>query len=274
MKRIGLFCLLLLLASLRQIDAVELPENAKDFHIFLLVGQSNMAGRGQVATEDEQPDPQVLMLTKERSWQPAVDPLHFDKPKIVGVGPGRSFGIAYAEANPGVTVGLVPCAVGGSAITSWVPGGFHEQTKSHPWDDMLPRARSALKSGRLKAILWHQGEADCSSAASKRYAERLRQLVARFREAFDAPEVPFLVGQLGRFPGRPWTEGTRLVDEAHRKLPEQLPAVGFASAEGLTDKGDAVHFDAASARTLGRRYAVAYQQLRAATANSGDAATN
>ena len=261
MKRVGRFCLVLLLAALQQAHAVELPENSEDFHIFLLVGQSNMAGRGQVATEDEQPHPRVLALTKELSWQPAVDPLHFDKPKIVGVGPGRSFGIAYAEANPGVTVGLVPCAVGGSAITSWVPGGFHEQTKSHPWDDMLPRARSALEAGRLKAILWHQGEADCSSAAAQRYAERLQQLVVRFREALDAPEVPFLVGQLGIFPARPWTDATRQVDAAHRSLPTQLPAVGFVSAEFLADKGDALHFDAASSRTLGRRYFKAFEWL-------------
>jgi len=249
-----LVCLLVPLASPWPTLAAELPESPENFHIILLVGQSNMAGRGRVADEDREPHPRVLMLTQELTWQPAVDPLHFDKPKIVGVGPGRSFGIAYAEANPGVTVGLVPCAVGGSAITSWVPGGYHEQTKSHPWDDMLPRARAAFKVGRLKAILWHQGEADCNPAAAERYAARLRDLVGRFREAFNAPEVPFLIGQLGSFPGRPWTVATEQVDAAHRNLPAKLPAVGFVSAEFLTDKGDAVHFDAASSRTLGRRY--------------------
>jgi len=261
MKRAGLFWLLLLLADLRPLHAVELPENPEDFHIILLVGQSNMAGRGRVAAEDEQPHPRLLMLTKERSWQPAVDPLHFDKPKIVGVGPGRSFGLAYAEANPGVTVGLVPCAVGGSAITSWVPGGFHQQTKSHPWDDMLPRAQAALQAGRLKAILWHQGEADCNPAAAAAYAERLRELVGRFRNTLDAAEVPFLVGQLGVFPARVWTAATQQVDRAHRQLPAKVPAVGFVSAEGLTDKGDALHFDAASYRALGQRYFRTFQWL-------------
>ena len=261
MNRLSVFCLLVLLLNPRLMRAVETPENPEEFHIILLVGQSNMAGRGQVAAEDCEPHPRVLMFTKEQSWQPAVDPLHFDKPKIVGVGPGRSFGIAYAEANPGVTVGLVPCAVGGSAITSWVPGGYHEQTKSHPWDDMLPRAQAALRAGRLKAILWHQGEADCNPAAAAAYAERLRELVGRFRKSLDAPAVPFLVGQLGIFPARPWTAATRQVDRAHRQLPQQLPAVGFVSAEGLTDKGDALHFDAASYRALGRRYFTTFQWL-------------
>ena len=45
--------------------------------------------------------------------QPAVEPLHFDKPKIVGVGLGLAFGKAMAEAEPDVTIGLIPCAVGG-----------------------------------------------------------------------------------------------------------------------------------------------------------------
>ena len=62
-----------------------MPEREK-FHLFLLVGQSNMAGRGAVTEEDRNPDPRVLMLTRDRAWIPAADPLHFDKPKIAGVG--------------------------------------------------------------------------------------------------------------------------------------------------------------------------------------------
>ena len=62
------------------------PKN--NFHLYLLVGQSNMAGRGEIQQEDNTPHPRVLMLSKENRWQPAVEPLHFDKPDIVGTGPG------------------------------------------------------------------------------------------------------------------------------------------------------------------------------------------
>ena len=58
-------------------------------HLFLLVGQSNMAGRGKVEPQDTVPIPRVLMLDKQRTWVPAVDPMHFDKP-IAGVGLGRT----------------------------------------------------------------------------------------------------------------------------------------------------------------------------------------
>src|SRR5687767_14018933 len=50
------------------------------FHLYLLIGQSNMAGRGAVEEADKKPLPRVFMFTKEKAWAPAVDPQHFDKP--------------------------------------------------------------------------------------------------------------------------------------------------------------------------------------------------
>ena len=151
-------CALVLAHGFLPAETPKIPR--EKFHLFLLVGQSNMAGRGKVAEGDRKPHPRVLMLSREKKWVPAVDPMHFDKPRMVGVGLGRTFGIAVAEGDPGIHVGLIPCAVGGSPIRSWEPGGYHGQTKSHPWDDSLARARAALRDGTLKGILWHQGESD------------------------------------------------------------------------------------------------------------------
>jgi hypothetical protein len=231
------------------------------FHLFLLVGQSNMAGRGTVTTQDKTPHPRVLMLNQAGEWVPAVDPLHFDKPGVVGVGLGRTFAIAIADANPGVTIGLVPCAVGGSPIDAWQPGVFYQPTKSHPWDDAMRRAKLALPSGTLKGILWHQGESDSSAELAPAYEAKLHNLIVRLRGELDAPEVPFVVGQLGKFADKPWSEFTAKVDQTHRELPRQVPHTAFVSAEGLKDKGDKVHFDADSYREFGRRYAEAYLKL-------------
>ncbi|MEL7264208.1 MAG: sialate O-acetylesterase, partial [Planctomycetota bacterium] len=60
--------------------------------IFLLIGQSNMAGRGTVDEAAKQANPRVFSLNKDAMWVPAIDPLHFDKPGLVGVGPGKTFG--------------------------------------------------------------------------------------------------------------------------------------------------------------------------------------
>jgi hypothetical protein len=201
------------------------------------------------------------MLSKNDRWVPAVDPLHFDKPGVVGVGLGRTFGIEIAEADPDITVGLIPCAAGGSPIASWEPGGYHGQTRSHPYDDSIRRAKVALKSGTLKGILWHQGESDSQAGKAEVYEEKLHALIARFRKELDAPNIPFIAGQMGQFAERPWSEAKRLVDKAHQDLPTKVPHTAFVDSDELTHKGDQVHFDAKSYREFGRRYAKAYRAM-------------
>ena len=221
-----------------------------------------MAGRGKIEKQDKQPHPRVLKLTKDNRWVPAVAPLHFDK-SSAGVGLGRTFGIEIAESNPQITVGLIPCAAGGSPISSWEPGGYHSQTKSHPYDDALKRARFAIRSGTLKGILWHQGESDSRPERATVYEKKLHELIARFRKEFDAKDMPFIVGQMGQFSERPWSDAKKQVDAAHRDLPKSVKHTAFVNSDGLKHKGDEVHFDSTSYLELGRRYAKAYQSLTA-----------
>jgi hypothetical protein len=175
---------------------------------------------------------------------------------------GRTFAIEYLEAHPGVTVGLIPAACGGSPIATWQPGKYFEDTKSHPYDDALARTRRVLTRGKLQGILWHQGESDRTPELSPVYEEALTALIDRFRRELDAPTVPFLIGQLGQFPGAgEWDEHARRVDRAHRDVAARVPFTAFVSSDGLTSKPDNLHFDARSLRELGRRYAAALAEL-------------
>jgi hypothetical protein len=226
--------------------------------LFLLAGQSNMAGRGKVEAQDSVVNPRVLKLDQSMSWVPAVDPLHWDKPSLVGVGPGRSFGLALAARDTSARIGLIPAAVGGSPISSWAPGALDAATGTHPYDDALDRLRVARKSGTLRGILWHQGESDATPALSVLYAERLRALITRFRTDAGDPNLPFVIGELGKFSGKPWTADVARVDSAHRAIAASVPNVAYVSSDGLADKGDQLHFDGPSQRTFGERYAAAY----------------
>jgi hypothetical protein len=262
MKRILVWSLLVWLGLTVRGSAAEsvaLPERDQ-FHLFLLIGQSNMAGRGVVSEEDRTPHDRVLMLDQSGDWVPAVDPMHFDKP-IAGVGLGKTFGQIIAEAHPDVTVGLIPCAVGGSPINSWQPNAYYEPTKSHPWDDAMKRAKLALQKGVLKGILWHQGESDSNAQLASSYETKLHDLIGRLREELDAETVPFIAGQMGRFADNPWDEYKEQVNGAHEAIPSKVPHTAFVSSEGLQHKGDKIHFDSSSYRELGRRYAEAYQRL-------------
>jgi hypothetical protein len=177
------------------------------------------------------------------------------------VGPARGFALAIVARDPNARVGLIPAAVGGSPIASWEPGAFDSATKTHPYDDAIARARDAMRDGRLRAILWHQGESDAHPGSSERYDEKLRALIARFRADLHAPGLPFIIGALGQFPGRPWDADVRRVDSVHRAIAATVPDVAYVSSDGLRDKGDTLHFDAASQRTFGERYARAYLAL-------------
>ena len=220
--------------------------------IFLLIGQSNMAGRGAVEAEDKAPHPRVFMLTKELAWVPAVDPMHFDKPTIIGTGLGKTFGAVVSDADPAAVIGLVPAAFGGSALDEWTPGSPH-------YVNAVARAKEALKHGQLAGILWHQGEADSKPELAATYAVRFAKLIAHLRADLDAQEVPVIVGETGRF--RP--DGAA-INAVLAKLPDFVPHCAFVSAEGLADKGDKIHFDSPSFRELGRRYAAAWLTLQPA----------
>ena len=232
----------------------------KALHLYLLAGQSNMAGRGTVEAQDRTPHPRVWVLNQQGDWVPATEPLHFDKPAVVGVGPGLSFGKIMAEADTSVVIGLVPVAVGGSAISSWQPGGFHEQTNSHPYDDALRRLKTALPAGTLRGILWHQGESDSKPELAAVYSEKLSELIQRFRREAGG-DVPVVVGTLGDFFVKKNPAGAT-VNQILKTLPSRIPRTACAEATGLTDNGDQTHFDAASARELGRRYAAAMRKLQ------------
>lgn len=238
------------------------PPARERFHLYLLAGQSNMAGRGPMDLEARRVPERVLKLTREQTWEPAIEPLHFDKPEVVGVGLGGAFAKVLAATEPAVTVGLIPCAFGGSPLSDWAAGAVH-------FRQAVERTRVAMKDGILHGILWHQGENDAlSEQAASTYAERLTRMIADLRAALGSGEVPFLAGELGRFLARRDKDGRTMHWEqvnAHlASLQGRVPRYALVRSDGLTEKGDGVHFDTPSLREFGRRYARAFGELSSA----------
>lgn len=220
-----------------------LAQSSRD--VFLLAGQSNMAGRGVVETADKQPLPGISVFTKDKVWAPAVDPLHFDKPTIAGVGLGRSFAATVQKQAGLREIGLVPAAMGGSSLQEWSPG----------WplfNNAVERTKAA--GGNLRGILWHQGESDSTAGLDSTYAERWLVVMSALRQAVG--DVPVVVGELGRFNPK-----YAAVSEQLATLPVRASRVAFVSSEGLKAKADGIHFDAPALREFGRRYAHAWLML-------------
>lgn len=247
-----------------QISAQEKP-----LDLYLLIGQSNMAGRGTVESQDTVAFPHVLTLNKNNEWVPARDPIHFDK-SVAGVGLGRTFGIEMAKANPDAVIGLIPCAVGGSPIDTWKPGSYFEQTKTYPWDDMEKRLRAAMKYGTVKGILWHQGESDSNPEKCNSYKEKLKDLILQVRTLTGDPNLPFVAGEIGRFKlGSNQKQFPKLKPSPAKVVMQSTKAViksdtnaAFVKSNGLNHRGDNTHFNSESYRIFGKRYAKAVQKLQ------------
>jgi hypothetical protein len=221
----------------------------RDLSLVLLIGQSNMAGRGTIEPQDLVPIPGVFKLNAENQWVPAIDPLHWDKPKVAGVGLGREFARSLVDAHPGARIGLIPAAIGGTSLDQWKAGG-------ELYNQALARLRIAQKSGKLVAILWHQGEADASKAErASSYASRWVVMIKQLRVDAGAPNVPIVAGELGEYLQRSYAH---VVNEQVDSLPRLLDHVALAPSKGLTPMSDILHFDSASQRELGRRYAAAF----------------
>lgn len=112
----------------------------------------------------------------------------------------------------------------------------------------MKQAQAALKrGGKLKGILWHQGEAN--SGRADQYPQLLRAHVARLRKEFNQPKLPFVFGQIG-----PWNKNYRAFNQMIPQQADEIPHSACVLTKGLTNF-DPYHFDRKSQLELGRRYA-------------------
>ncbi len=218
----------------------------KDMDLYLLIGQSNMAGRAQITEAEQRPLDGVYLFDGQGGWVEASNPLNRFSPVHKGMhkqrlGPGYSFAKALRNESPDRSIGLIVHARGGSKIEQWTRG-------SRCYDSALKRAKAAQNAGTLKGILWHQGE---DNRDDPEYLPKLEKLVQQLREDLKQPELPFVAGQISKAPG---------INAQIAQLPEKQPHCAVVSAEGLST-ADKVHFDTPSALLLGERFATAMQQL-------------
>lgn len=211
-------------------------------HAFLMVGQSNMAGRG-IASEVEPIQNRHIKVLRNGRWLPMYVPVNNDR-SFSGISLAESFADAYAKEKQ-VDVGLIPCADGGTCLEDWQIGGLL-------YDHAVMQARLAQRTSLLRGILWHQGEGDCTPERYPLYEERLTLILQGFRRDLCLPEAPILVGGLGDFLADrtedPNLKNYVFVNQALQDLAAHNAAIGFVPADGLLPNPDNLHFCAKALR--------------------------
>ena len=229
--------------------------------VFILAGQSNMAGRGKIEAQDLVTNKRIFTIDKNNNWIIAREPLHFYEPNGAGLDCGMSFGSELLKYVPdSVSIAMIPCAVGGSSAFQWLNDEEHRGVKL--LSNFREKVQLAKEKGTIKGILWHQGERNANSDEIPVYKEALEMLFVKFRAITGNPQLPIVLGELGQFAEpREKQELFNTINEIIRQIGTENPNCYFITSDGLTHKGDYLHFDAQSQRELGKRYAEQYIEI-------------
>ena len=253
-----------------------------NFHIYIAYGQSNMAGNGDIVpAEDQANDPKnFLMLASHTAqaskrsgkttqsietgkWYPAIPPMFH---AFENLSPADYFGRAMVDSLPGVTVGIIPVAIGAVSVRAFDKdqyqayfNGDGKDIKSWGWVDdyggnppgrILELAKKAKEVGVIKGFIFHQGESDGTDDNWRKTVYKTYKDVIDALE-LDENEVPFVAGELLQ-------EGNNCCGSKNggiAQLKNNFKKFGLASSKGLQGNGkDPYHFGRAGVIELGKRY--------------------
>jgi len=260
---------------LLSLSATVSAQTAKKWDLFLLFGQSNMAGPPAGEAQDKVTNPRIKVLAYDNcsalgrtfnQWYPASPPLH---ECFNGVGPADYFSKTLIDTSDKLglgidTIGLIPCAISGVSIdifrigknttsTYTIPPSPNTGTNAYSW--MVSRIKEAQKKGVVRGILFHQGE---SNNGDPNWPANVKEVVDALKKDLSLGDIPFIAGELRYQLGRSTNESCCTGHNTQvAKLPGLIKNSSVVSAKGLTGLQDPYHFDLASMRTFGHRYCAA-----------------
>lgn len=247
MKKYLLFFVTAVLTTLLSVSCGDRNE----YDVYLLIGQSNMAGRGTMIPSDTvDVIDGVWLLDPDGKPEPAKAPLNKYSTirknlKIQQMNPGVTFSEEMHKAT-GHKILLVVNAKGGSSLEEWMKSN----RRTSFFGDAVFRAGQAKKYGDIKAVLWHQGESN--SGRTGTYMDSLQVFVSDLRQALGDEKLPFVAGEIAR-----WHKNADAFNGMISHISEYIPYSYYVSSEGCTplkDESDP-HFSRDGQLLLGKRYA-------------------
>ncbi len=246
--------------------------------LWVLAGQANMAGEGDL-TDVQQPIPQIhsfdmsdqWMVAKEPLHRPAgaVDPVYWPKNEqgqrvhlsgdalqqyVAGRKHGAGLGLPFAAEmfrRTGVPIGLIPCAHGSASIDDWDPA-LKDKGGESLYGSLIRRVTAA--GGKVKGVLWYQGESDTTPQAAPKYPDKFRKFVESLRADLTAPNLPFYYVQIGRFVSTVSPTEWNLVQISQLKAEPLIAHSGMVASVDCT-LDDPIHISTAGLKRLGLRLA-------------------
>lgn len=238
------------------------------FLIFLLMGQSNMSGRG-IMPASVPTNAKVWAFGKDYRVTQATEPSDTGASGAVDAiytGPlagGEAYSIAtrfggnVATANPGYQVLLIQCALGGTPITAWT----RDLSDSTLYGACMKRARAAhVGQGRYAGVLWLQGEwesGEPTADEANAWGGYFAKMAADLRADMGQARLPIVYGETMSSPSLPWLS---IVQAQQASAATQIPGSGYVALSDLTP-GNGDHWDTPNLNIIADRFANTWQSL-------------
>ena len=244
----------------KTIETVTDLPNKDNVWVFIMAGQSNMAGRGQVEPQDTMPNKRILTISPNGDLLVAKEPFHFYEPRNTGLDCGMSFGRTMLQNVPeNVSILLIPTAVGGSSIQQWLGDSTFRDVKL--MSNFKEKVKIGKRYGTIKGVLWHQGESNSGDDESIRlHPERLTELFKIFRNITHIERLPILAAELGAFSSN--NKGWQAINAAVKEVVQKDGNAALIQTQDLKNKGDNVHFNSEGQRAMGERFARAFLKMK------------
>lgn len=259
-----------------------------NFHIYLLLGQSNMQGAAHLP-DDPISHSRVRVLQGQNcqehsirygEWRDHFQPIircqegTRQKPDgstgPIGLSPADTFGVTMADANPGVTIGLAGAAYGGTDIQAHLPNCSQYNACRPPYGDVsgapvvngttpiyewaLDLGKRAQEVGVIKGFIMHHGE---NNSGEEQWLSFVNQYITALRNdlGLEASESPLIVGEL---PRTGCCTGHNSIVQRIGTAVDNAHWVSSGPMEDgtiLGDRSDSLHWSTFSVIEMGKRYA-------------------
>jgi hypothetical protein len=256
------------------------PAKGEKIKLFILSGQSNMAGAGvsaELPEEMRRGNDRVLMFENGK-WQPL-------RPLRNRFGPEIAFGHTMAKAWPNETIGIVKQAKGGTGILAWSPIWTKEKAdltrdghKGNLWKVLTDKIRDARQSAdcEVMAFIWQQGGADMRKfETGKAYLENLKVLITGLRKETGVADLPFILGSyrtdeipddltginLQKLSKKYRRPGAAYVLKAQSDIQKAAPPCKMVPLRNLERHPQDVHYNTNGQLELGKLFAEGYLAL-------------
>ncbi|NJK41069.1 MAG: sialate O-acetylesterase [Acaryochloridaceae cyanobacterium SU_2_1] len=247
-----------------------LEEHQGKLKLFILAGQSNMSGMGELPNSRMATHPRIYVFGNDYHWKLAKEPMDDPRNQVdsvsedqsAGFSPAMSFANTLLEQHPEMVIGLIPCAKGGSSIHEW----RRQLNDNTLYGSCLKRIRAALMMGEVAGFLYFQGEIDAidpkedpqRTFLSRQWADAFAILIRDWRRDLNLPELPVVFAQIGTNTEPKRFKNWDVVKKQQCQV--RLPFSVMVTTDDLPLQ-DYVHFTTASYQIIGQCFDKAYMQL-------------